>query len=408
MPPRDIPGFYWDPRKNRYFPLHTKSSSPATSALLPNFLPPSHHAPQVPNSLKAPVITSVYRGITIVQRVPPTFSRVSQLHHQILCAQLVKTPIPSEYNALHTSSSITSFDILRLQDDHTYTVISDVNCWLYSFRKGDVAPTREFKLPSRISSISSSGTISVATTFGSPCKIVVQNAETTESFILSPGTKSVYDVWTSHLMGNSLALGMHSKGIYVPDVNSSVGFRILDTSSDVLAIYQEPNLIYTGTRSGSVVRWDIRARSHNQSPLLSNRYKSSSITHLRTIGQSRLLVSSIDGRLELFDLRFPIESAPVTSFLGHVNKYSHKLPLAVDPSERFIFAAGQDNVIRAWSVQNGKLLRGPDAEIVTGDGVRLLNTRFEEDVSDMQFVEDCCGLQFWYSTGSALSNQTIL
>jgi hypothetical protein len=61
-------------------------------------------------------------------------------------------------------------------------------------------------------------------------------------------------------MGNSLALGepfyrirsrfkthvtafhpgMHGKGIFIPDVNASVGFRVLDTFSDVLAIYQEP------------------------------------------------------------------------------------------------------------------------------------------------------------------------
>lgn len=80
------------------------------------------------------------------------------------------------------------------------------------------------------------------------------------SFILSPGPKSVYDVWTSHLMDNSLALGtflnrahprfkihmttfhpgMHNRGIFIPDVNASGGFRTLDTFSDVLAIYQEP------------------------------------------------------------------------------------------------------------------------------------------------------------------------
>jgi hypothetical protein len=61
-------------------------------------------------------------------------------------------------------------------------------------------------------------------------------------------------------MGNSLALGkrfyrirsrfktlvttfhvgMHGKGIYIPDVNASAGFRVLDTFSDVLAVYQEP------------------------------------------------------------------------------------------------------------------------------------------------------------------------
>jgi len=70
----------------------------------------------------------------------------------------------------------------------------------------------------------------------------------------------VYDVWTSHLMDNSLALGnllncshprfkthmttfhpgMHNRAIFIPDVNASGGFRILDTFSDVLAIYQEP------------------------------------------------------------------------------------------------------------------------------------------------------------------------
>jgi len=80
----------------------------------------------------------------------------------------------------------------------------------------------------------------------------------------------------------------------------------------------------------------------------------------------------------------------------------------VDPSERFIFAVGQDKVIRAWSVLNGQLLCGPEAEVVIGKDARLLNMRFEEGVSEIQIVEDDCGLQFWYSAGSALYNQTIL
>lgn len=70
----------------------------------------------------------------------------------------------------------------------------------------------------------------------------------------------MYDVWASHLMGNSLALGkfqnrvylppkmyvttfplgMHGKGILISDVNASAGFRALNTSSDVFAIHQEP------------------------------------------------------------------------------------------------------------------------------------------------------------------------
>ena len=80
----------------------------------------------------------------------------------------------------------------------------------------------------------------------------------------------------------------------------------------------------------------------------------------------------------------------------------------MDPSERFIFAAGQDRVVRGWSVFNGQLLCGPEVETVVGKGVMLLNTRFEEGVSGIQMVEDGHGLHFWYSTGSALCNQTIL
>ena len=80
----------------------------------------------------------------------------------------------------------------------------------------------------------------------------------------------------------------------------------------------------------------------------------------------------------------------------------------MDPSERFVFAAGQDKVIRAWSMLNGQLLSGPEAEVVAGKDVRLFNTKFDEDVPDIQIVEDGRGLHFWYSTGSALYNQPIL
>lgn len=79
----------------------------------------------------------------------------------------------------------------------------------------------------------------------------------------------------------------------------------------------------------------------------------------------------------------------------------------MDPSERFIFAAGQDKVIRAWSVLNGQLLCGPKVAVARGMDARLLNARFEEGVSEIQIVEDSRGLHFWYSTGSALCNQPI-
>lgn len=79
MPPRDIPGFYWDPQKNRYFPLRLTSSTSAPSPLHPKISSP-HQGPQLPNSPKAPVITSAYRRINCVSRTLPTLSHLFQRH----------------------------------------------------------------------------------------------------------------------------------------------------------------------------------------------------------------------------------------------------------------------------------------------------------------------------------------
>lgn len=80
----------------------------------------------------------------------------------------------------------------------------------------------------------------------------------------------------------------------------------------------------------------------------------------------------------------------------------------MDPSERFVFAVGQDKVVRGWSAFSGQPLCSPEAETDAGKDVMLLNTKFEEGVSGIQIVEDGDGLHFWYSTGSALGHQTIL
>lgn len=39
---------------------------------------------------------------------------------------------------------------------------------------------------------------------------------------------------------------------------------------------------------------------------------------------------------------------------GHVNS-SHKLPCFVDASEQFIFAVGEDSIVRGWSLQTGEV-----------------------------------------------------
>ena len=78
------------------------------------------------------------------------------------------------------------------------------------------------------------------------------------TFILNHGKSYLHDVWTSHLLGRKLALGMHfrytfgdtlssyfmseganKKALFIQDVDSARSIHILDTQSDVFAVEQQ-------------------------------------------------------------------------------------------------------------------------------------------------------------------------
>lgn len=57
--------------------------------------------------------------------------------------------------------------------------------------------------------------------------------------VMTPDHTSVHDVWTSHLRGKTLALGMRRRAILVPDIVNRPIFCELDTKSDVMSVHQE-------------------------------------------------------------------------------------------------------------------------------------------------------------------------
>lgn len=62
--------------------------------------------------------------------------------------------------------------------------------------------------------------------------------------VMTPDHTSVHDVWTSHLHGKSLALGMRRRAILVSDIVHRPIFCELDTKSDVMSVHQEEVRIY--------------------------------------------------------------------------------------------------------------------------------------------------------------------
>ncbi|KZV70235.1 hypothetical protein PENSPDRAFT_685743 [Peniophora sp. CONT] len=168
------------------------------------------------------------------------------------------------------------------------------------------------------------------------------------------------DVWTSDLHGKRLCIGLHGRASFIPDIErTDLKLNHHITGSDVLSLYQENHLLYTGLRSSSLLRFDLRTpRSPKPpAPILTT---SSSITTLTRIRQHELLVASMDGSLDLYDTRFTkpdptkTRTEPVMSFRGHVNAYKHNLPVALTPSHDVLFASGLDGRLRAWSTRTGQ------------------------------------------------------
>jgi WD repeat-containing protein 21A len=119
------------------------------------------------------------------------------------------------------------------------------------------------------------------------------------------------------------------------------------------------------------------------------------VTNLKIFYDWQLLTSNIDGSLAMFDLRFPNNRTPIMSFTGNINTYTTKTPIAVDPHEQFLFAAGQDRRIRLWSLRTG----GPP--LVSPAGV--FQRPFEDPIRALQVVEEQEGvLGLWATSGAIL------
>jgi DDB1- and CUL4-associated factor 4 len=68
----------------------------------------------------------------------------------------------------------------------------------------------------------------------------------------------VRDLWASHLRGQQLVLGGQSRGLYLPDLDHSSSPDFLQTDADVFCVTQDEHLIYTGSRHGTIHRFDKR------------------------------------------------------------------------------------------------------------------------------------------------------
>ncbi|XP_064603209.1 DDB1- and CUL4-associated factor 4-like [Liolophura sinensis] len=157
--------------------------------------------------------------------------------------------------------------------------------------------------------------------------------------------------WNPH--HQRFSVGTEKSGLLL-DVETRRLWELYSNKSDVLTqtfTRTTGQSLISGTRKGEILTHDLRSRSthpvkvvHQQSPIGSLRLLKDDIY---------LLASDFKGQINLWDLRM---RKVVREYPGHTNRYS-KLFIHMEESEQVLYTVGEDCYTRFWSVRTGELLR---------------------------------------------------
>ncbi|KAE8587248.1 hypothetical protein XENTR_v10021907 [Xenopus tropicalis] len=171
----------------------------------------------------------------------------------------------------------------------------------------------------------------------------------------------ISDVWSCAWCSNPQMESSYSAGLkrqiwlinVIPDIRST-----FITNSDVLAqqFATKTLLLYNGLRSGEVFSLDFRVPTTCPAYFrkATSFTQNSAITSLRLLqDENYLMVADMSGQIKLWDVRM---QKSVKHYKGHNNSYAI-LPLHVKEDEGLLMAVGQDCYTRIWDLADTRLLR---------------------------------------------------
>ncbi|KAH7914298.1 hypothetical protein BJ138DRAFT_1144264 [Hygrophoropsis aurantiaca] len=408
MMPRELPGLYWDEDRQRYFPVSSKPKiveKPRPTVSLP--------AKGVPRASRKNGFDSPgSRGL----RSSRYFAQKDGILHRILCSQIASTSKSTRYTlpTLH-GGSLTAFQTTTY-NGCMWSFAGDSSGWFYSSLIDSERESlgfhtshgwrADFNLSSEISSICISGSLCIVTSFGPESKILhfPLDSESQAIHVIRINPHAAHDVWTSDLRGSRLVLGANKQALVFRNGGQS-RFEGLKTQSDVFAVTQDENAVYTGSRGGSILRFDMRLAGTKGQEILGDTFtsKTNSVTNLKLLRDWQLLVANIDGSIATFDMRYLQARTPILTCFGHVNSYTTKTPLVIDTSEDFVFAAGQDRQVKVWSLRAGGSPLHYDRSPFPIFPPSPRNSNpfgipFEHPINALQVSEDKDGVSLWVTS----------
>ncbi|RHZ50628.1 hypothetical protein Glove_494g14 [Diversispora epigaea] len=377
----EIPGYYYDREKNRYFKI------------LPNQVFGSDHPHSVSkvNEKKKANDSSYYisqegvfdkhkflldREINPFKSYHKNRSEMGEFivnsYHPVgslkprggIPQKITDFVVNSSRNEIYYGNSQGNFEILKYQADSK----SCSKPFEYPF----------MQVPSEITAIGVNKDALICTTLGSEfgpgkLQLIVRGHDNIANCVQVSNFTSNTTLWTFTLSKTNplLVIGSSIGAIvlqdYIYNYESHIKFN---TKSDVFAVdidnYQ-PSIFYTGSRDGRLRIFDIRSGGD-----CLHIKQSSPICNIKSIGGFYVLCDGMNGSLSLWDsryikdeketkkrLKFVEETKPLVKYFGHVNNSNRRIGFSVNSLESIVAIAGSDKYIRFYSINSGKLIRSP-------------------------------------------------
>ncbi|KAL1921829.1 uncharacterized protein VTP21DRAFT_10471 [Calcarisporiella thermophila] len=246
-------------------------------------------------------------------------------------------------------------------------------------------------------------------------------------------------VWSSDVHDQLIAAGATKKVVLATVADPTRRKRFIMTGSDVFVARFCPGVggrsLLAGCRDGRVMLFDVRepnrdlhesGASQKMRGQLAIRYPSS-VCEIQSVDGDHLYVGSgMDGALYLFDTRCLRNNhpprPPLFSFNGHRNKLSLGLGFAVDSTGTGLAAAGNDGFIRLYTLgptpdPNPILTLTPDHVRSTSEPCPTPDTIHEDNrslnpVTSLHFIDPSDAMSrepwWWRLTDRSRDNDVIM
>ncbi|XP_058965531.2 DDB1- and CUL4-associated factor 4 isoform X2 [Pocillopora verrucosa] len=384
---REIPGFYYDPEKKRYFKI-TKDHPGKNFAICQdggykNISSNNHNRVKAGDIkvIKKPSRISILNSLhdreyslstqTTSRNILEKLTQLVKVRQRLVldpCAdhhleldQFAVSRIEPDacyeriltlYETKPTGNQVVQFHDLKKDRNNKFEVVHNMammkNQKITGLLWSPHEQTKNMYLVSLLGYGNMSGETMIFTVEGASQRIVGRTSVQGNS------------VWANSWNRNPLYSNMISIGASKVALTFDVSMkrRVIHVKCQSAVLAQEFSwsnpVLYNGSRDGCIRTCDVRVIGPNWPVMRLNQGELASITCLRVLhDENYLLASGLDGSLKLWDIR---ARACVQDYRGHVNEITHGLRFYVDPTDSLIFAAGQDSVTRIWSIGSGKLL----------------------------------------------------